>query len=438
MFTTNSILAHASLIVMVAATIFISAPLKASPVDEKRKNFLSRLFKKPKIKHPSRDTGNSNPNFEKQEHGRQNLNEMIGEARELETQNRLPLAAQKYESVLAENKNVPFAHHRLAVILDKLGRSDEAHQHYIAAARLAPDNADIYCDYGYSLYLQGQIQDAAQQYQQALQIDRNMKRAYNNLGMLYAISGQFELGRTYFGYGGCDQMQSQSNLNFGMQLAGAFNETAGPKTRPQYHEMPTRLAKNNPRIPIEPKLYSNQPVEQRIASHNLIEEKPTQPVVQRPSSQYSNDDQSIQHAKHELHSNYLNGEKPNRPTARRQRRSSQHLIEEKPAHAVEQKLNSEYLIEEEPKRPVELKLTANQLRTHKPIPIPAVEQKLIDYRLKQPATTPIRPVSWQNQNPNNLPTKWISLSDQPERSPAVSGTSPRQKSGPVTMNFSSK
>ncbi len=219
MFTTNPILAHAALILIVAASIFNCTPLKASPADEKGKGFLSRLFKKPKLNHTSRDTGNSNPKFEKQSNERLNLNAMIREARDLETQDRLQLAVQKYKSVLAVDQNVAFAHHRLAVLLDKSGRSDEAQFHYLTAANLAPNNAEIFCDHGYSLYLQGRLEEAAQDYQVALRLDPNLKRAYSNLGMLYAVRGQTGVAMQHFLRAGCDRAQANSNIRFGASIS---------------------------------------------------------------------------------------------------------------------------------------------------------------------------------------------------------------------------
>ncbi len=228
----NSVTPFSSLMMFAVVVSFISPPLNASPVDGNSKSVFSRFLKKPTNNQSAQRRDHSKSVFNYQ-NSHQRLDAMISEARQYEQHNQLQHAVQMYLDVLAINPSVPVAQHRLAVNLDILGHGDIARQHYLAAIQLAPRNAEVFCDYGYSLYLQGDLQEAARYYQHAINLNRNLRRAYNNLGMLYALNNQPDAAIHQFAYAGCHPNQAQLNLEFAAKLAGTITDRQQPNVSPQ-------------------------------------------------------------------------------------------------------------------------------------------------------------------------------------------------------------
>ncbi len=99
-------------------------------------------------------------------------------------------ARTHFEEALRQDPGMSRAHHRLAVVGDKLKKYDEAERHYLAALKLDPKNAALLSDLGYSCWLQGRASDSERYLKQALQTDPDFKKAAANLGLLYGSTGR--------------------------------------------------------------------------------------------------------------------------------------------------------------------------------------------------------------------------------------------------------
>jgi tetratricopeptide (TPR) repeat protein len=82
------------------------------------------------------------------------------------------------------------AQRRMAGALDRLGRFAQAETHYNQALKLAPRDAKIWNDVGYSYYLQNRWPDAERALKSADSIEPNNPRVLTNLGLAFAAQGK--------------------------------------------------------------------------------------------------------------------------------------------------------------------------------------------------------------------------------------------------------
>jgi tetratricopeptide (TPR) repeat protein len=78
----------------------------------------------------------------------------------------------------------------LAVLLDLTRRSAEALTHHHAAVVLAPGDARLRNNYGFSLYLAGRTDEAITHLERALALDPGLAQAHLNLGFAYGRAGR--------------------------------------------------------------------------------------------------------------------------------------------------------------------------------------------------------------------------------------------------------
>ncbi|QDV36569.1 tetratricopeptide repeat protein [Tautonia plasticadhaerens] len=81
------------------------------------------------------------------------------------------------------------AHRRLASVLDRQGKFGDSEAHYQAAVELAPRDARIWNNYGYSAYLRGDWEQAIARLRKAEKLDPGDPRTLTNLGLALAASG---------------------------------------------------------------------------------------------------------------------------------------------------------------------------------------------------------------------------------------------------------
>ena len=106
-----------------------------------------------------------------------------------ERADRPDLAVGHYRQALAADSHAAAAHHRLAVLLDGAQQFPAAERHYAAALAARPHDADLLCDHGYSLLLQGRTDEAEVRLRTALSKAPDHARSLENLGLLYARRG---------------------------------------------------------------------------------------------------------------------------------------------------------------------------------------------------------------------------------------------------------
>ncbi|MFM7319598.1 MAG: tetratricopeptide repeat protein [bacterium] len=129
-------------------------------------------------------------------------------ARAAEKQSNLQEAVKMYQSVLQKNPKSAEAHWRLAICLDKSGNFQKLATHYREAISLMPGNAEIFCDYGYSLALQNRWPDSEMNLKQSIAIRPELQRAHNNL----AHGSKLDEARREFQLGGLSLPDSHWNV----------------------------------------------------------------------------------------------------------------------------------------------------------------------------------------------------------------------------------
>jgi Flp pilus assembly protein TadD len=120
----------------------------------------------------------------------QTLDLQLALARTLEQQGDLPRAAELYQGISVQYPKDGTAVHRLAILEDRQGEFDRSAELFKKALKLQPGNADIFCDLGYSLYLQQRWAEAEMNLRQALALAPDHRRAHNHLGLVLAQEGR--------------------------------------------------------------------------------------------------------------------------------------------------------------------------------------------------------------------------------------------------------
>jgi Tfp pilus assembly protein PilF len=127
-------------------------------------------------------------------------------------------AEAAYRAALKRDKSRGDAHLHLANMLTLKGDYRQAQDEYQKAITATPGNADIFCDIGYSFYLQREFVEAERNLKQALAIDPNHRRAHNNLAVVLAHSNRTEAALVEFRKAGNSDVESHVNLALSLSL----------------------------------------------------------------------------------------------------------------------------------------------------------------------------------------------------------------------------
>jgi tetratricopeptide (TPR) repeat protein len=133
-------------------------------------------------------------------------------ARSAESAGEMDKAIQAYLEVIDQGGAQAEVYHRLALLHDKKGDPATAQTYYREALALAPEAAQVYCDYGYSCYLDGRLPEAEECLRRAIELQPDFARAHNNLGILLARSGRENEALYAFSYAGASECQARLNL----------------------------------------------------------------------------------------------------------------------------------------------------------------------------------------------------------------------------------
>ena len=131
----------------------------------------------------------------------------IAMGRVSENQGDLTGAMNIYREALKRNQNSAEAHARMAVVHDKQGEFRESAELYRKALQLSPGNPDIFCDMGYSLYLQRRWAEAEMNLRQAIAWNANFARGPQQSG---------HAARPRHPRGGCPQRVSEGGKRRGV------------------------------------------------------------------------------------------------------------------------------------------------------------------------------------------------------------------------------
>jgi tetratricopeptide (TPR) repeat protein len=127
-------------------------------------------------------------------------------------------AEAAYRAALKRDKSRGDAHLHLANILTLKGEYRQAQDEYQKAIEANPGNADVFCDIGYSFYLQHKWDDAQRNLRQTLAIRPDHRRAHNNLAVVLAHMNRTEEALTEFRKAGNSLVDCHVNLAFSHTL----------------------------------------------------------------------------------------------------------------------------------------------------------------------------------------------------------------------------
>jgi Tfp pilus assembly protein PilF len=163
-----------------------------------------------------------------------------------------------YREALTRDKTRADAYQRLAILHDRRGDFRRSAELYRQALEAAPGSAEIYCDKGYSLYLQRRWAEAETNLKQAIALRPDLARAHNNLGLVLAHDCRPEEALAEYRKAGNDEAQARGNLALALAVEGNVDEAraqyrlalaadpnaAGPKER--LRELDALAARSTP------------------------------------------------------------------------------------------------------------------------------------------------------------------------------------------------
>jgi Tfp pilus assembly protein PilF len=127
-------------------------------------------------------------------------------------------AMAAYRAALSRDGRRADAYRRLAVIHDQQGKFRESAELYSKALALRPGDADIFCDMGYSLYLQRRWAESESNLRQAIAVDPDHARAHNNLALLLVRNNHNEDALVEFRKAANSPAQAHMNLAFALTM----------------------------------------------------------------------------------------------------------------------------------------------------------------------------------------------------------------------------
>jgi tetratricopeptide (TPR) repeat protein len=140
----------------------------------------------------------------------------ISMGRAAEQQGDLDQAMAAYRAALDRDRRRADAYARLAIVHDKQGKFRESAELYRKALALQPGDPDIFCDIGYSFYLQRRWAEAEMNLRQSIAINPEHRRAHNNLALLLVRNNRLDDALVEFGKAGNEPVQAHLNLAFAL------------------------------------------------------------------------------------------------------------------------------------------------------------------------------------------------------------------------------
>ena len=155
---------------------------------------------------------------------RQNANVQVAMGRTAEQGGDLDTAMAAYTEAVKNDPHRADANQRLAVVHDRLGRFQESASYYAKALAEAPGDAEIFCDKGYSLYLQRRWAEAEICLRQSIALKPKLARAHSNLGFLLVKDEKVDEALAEFRAAGCRPAEAHQNVAFVLSTEKRFDE----------------------------------------------------------------------------------------------------------------------------------------------------------------------------------------------------------------------
>jgi Flp pilus assembly protein TadD len=137
----------------------------------------------------------------------------LARGRNLERAGKYDQARQIYQRLLSANPQRYEPYHRLGVVADQQRRHREAQALYTQAIRLCGNDAELFNDLGYCLYLQGNLEKAETALLKAVTLRPASSRYRNNLGLVLGHQGRCDEALEQFRRGG-SEADAHYNLAF--------------------------------------------------------------------------------------------------------------------------------------------------------------------------------------------------------------------------------
>ena len=149
-------------------------------------------------------------------------------ARTVEGRGEVQQAVGFYTEAVRNDPTRTEAWARLAVLADKEGKFAESEEAHRRALDLQPNDPDLYCNRGYSLYLQERWDEAEISLRHAVRLKPDHRRAHNNLGLVLARTGRGVEALVCFRNAGCSASDAHTNHAHGLTLS---EDWAGARTQ---------------------------------------------------------------------------------------------------------------------------------------------------------------------------------------------------------------
>ena len=167
----------------------------------------------------------------------------ISMGRVAEQRGDLDQAMAAYRAALDRDKSRADAYARLAILHDKQGKFRESADLYRKALALRPGDPDIFCDMGYSFYLQRRWAEAEMNLRQSLAVNPEHRRAHNNLALLLVRDNRLGDALAEFGKAGSDPVQAHMNLAFALTIDQRWESARAEYQRALALDPSSQLAK---------------------------------------------------------------------------------------------------------------------------------------------------------------------------------------------------
>jgi Tfp pilus assembly protein PilF len=142
----------------------------------------------------------------------------VGLGRSLEKRGDVSQAMAAYLEAQKRDPKCLAACLRLAALYDRQGKFQDSATQYAKAVKLGPKDPDVYCDLGYSLYLQKRWEEAESNLRRAISLKADHSRARNNLGLVLARTNRLDEAAAEFREGGCKPADAYVNVAFALTL----------------------------------------------------------------------------------------------------------------------------------------------------------------------------------------------------------------------------
>jgi tetratricopeptide (TPR) repeat protein len=142
----------------------------------------------------------------------------ISLGRVAEQQGDLEQAMIAYKAALRRDDRRADAYLRMAVLQDKQGKFRESAELYRKALHMRPGDPEIFCDMGYSFYLQRRWAEAEMNLRQAIAVNPELARAHNNLALVLARDNRCDDALAEFRKAGNKLAEAHLNLAYALTM----------------------------------------------------------------------------------------------------------------------------------------------------------------------------------------------------------------------------